>query len=270
MQSYRKLKLGEAWRSLAPGQRFSAFLGAVAGLTAAAVFGAVVAGNHDRHELDRKESHTGTLVEGLSKSNASLEQRFASLAIEATEFRQRQAVLETSLAASRSNQRVRANETQFLTRYIAYSALSGAEAAAPVEMKPLVDALCTLWTSKDKPSPRFDTAPLQLTAQDFDQGRLPPDVQTLLVENFISLDPLREVRVADAALPGQVSKLAKSALAHQVIAANSTTPPALSTLSRQAQAIKIVKSVTLLDGAKYEIARPIAVALQIRRECQPR
>jgi hypothetical protein len=269
MQSYRKLKLAEAWRSLGVRQRLTSFAAALIGLTAAAVVGAVVAGSHDRRELERKEGHTGTLVDGLTKSNTDLEQRFASLTIESGELRRRQAALEATYAAARSERSVLVGEAQFLNRYIAYAGVAGAT-AKPTDGKSLVDALCALWTSKDKPSTRFETGPLQLTAQDFDQGRLSPDLQTLLVENFISLDPLREVRLADATPSQAVSKLAKSALAHQASLPNTTTLSSLATLNRQTEQIKIVKSVTLLDGTRYEIARPIAFALQIRRECQPR
>jgi hypothetical protein len=268
MQSYRKLKLAEAWRSVAPRQRFFSLVVVLLGLTAAAVAGAVVAGNHDRREFDRKEGHTGTLVDGLTKSNADLEQRFTSLTIESGELRRRQAAFEASSAAARAERGVLVGEAQFLNRYIAYAGLPGAAAAKPSDARSLVDALCSLWTSKDKPSTRFETGPLQLAAQDFEQGRMPPDLQTLLVENFISLDPLRETRVADAAA-AQVSKLAKSALAHQAILPNATTLSSLATLNRQTESIKIVKSVTLLDGTRYDIPRPIAIALQIRRECQP-
>ena len=43
----------------------------------------------------------------------------------------------------------------------------------------------------------------------------------------------------------------------------------MASVSRQAQSIKLVKSVRFLDGPRYEIPRSIAVGLQIRRECAP-
>jgi hypothetical protein len=277
MQAYRRLKIGEAWRSLAPGQglRVIAVMGLI--LAAAVILGAVLAGSREQRNLTRKEDHTETLIGNLRKLNDELDRQFADLTIRQSELLQRHAALEASLAASRADRRALAGEAEFLNRYIALTGTG--DGAKPADGKPeearftearspkamaLIDTLCTLWKSGDKQFMRFESGPLKITAQDLEQGRLSPDLQTLLVENFISLDPLQQLRVAEAAQAGKPAKPAAHAPA-----ANTTSAPLMASVGRQAESIKILKSIGFLDGARYEIPRNIAVALQIRRECLP-
>ena len=206
MSSQRKLKLVEAWRSLAPGQGFRFFAVATVLLAAAAMLGAVIAGSREQRNLERKDDHVAALVGGLTSSKSELERRFADLTVTQGELLQRHAAVEKSLGASRLERQALVGETEFLNRYIAYMGVRDARPGdgkpgdgRPADPKPLLDSLCVLWKSGDKQFVRFQTGPLELSQQDFDQGRLSPDLQTLLVENFISLDPLQQIRVADAA-----------------------------------------------------------------------
>jgi hypothetical protein len=272
MQAYRRLKIGEAWRSLAPGQSLRLIAGMGLILAAAVILGAVLAGGRDQRNLTRKADHTETLVGNLRKSNDERDRQFADLTIRQSELLQRHAALEASLAASRADRQALAGEVEFLNRYIALmGAADGAkpdegrftEARSPKAMA-LIDTLCTLWKSGDKHFMRFESGPLKVTAQDLEQGRLSPDLQALLVENFISLDPLQQLRVADAAQAGKPGRPG----AHPP-AANQTSAPLMASVSRQAESIKILKSIGFLDGTRYDIPRNIAVALQIRRECVP-
>jgi len=271
MQSYRKLRIGEAWRSLAPGQGFRVVVIGGALLVGAAGLGAFLQGGHDHHNLGRKQDRVATLVGGLRSSNGELERRYADLIVESGELRQRYAALEASLAASRADRRALAGETEFLNRYIAYEGLSHGAGAKSADPRPLIDALCSLWKSNDRQFTSFESSPLRLSPPDFDQGRVSSELQTLLVENFVSLDPIQQIRLASSAQPSQgaPSKAGKPR-SHQALPGNSTSPPPLASIIRQAQAIKVLKSVTYLDGARYEIPKNIAIALQIRRECLPR
>jgi len=266
MQPSRRLKLKEAWRSLAPGQGFRLLLLAIIALSAAAALGAVMTGSRDQRNLARKEDHVTTLVDGLTSTKAELERRYADLTVTQSDLLRRHAALETTLAAARTERKALVGEAEFLSRYIVFVGATGSGNAKAGDPRPVIETLCTLWRS-DKPLARFETAPLELGAQDFEQGRLSPDLQTLLVSNFISLDPLQQVRVAEAQT-GQGGKAGKP-VAHAP-ALNATSAPPTAVIARQALSIKILKSVTFQDGVRFEIPRNIAVALQIRRECVPR
>jgi hypothetical protein len=260
-------------------------------ITSGFALGALLRGERDQHSLGRKEDRVTTLVAGLRSSNSELGRQFSDLTIAETELLRRNAALEKSLGASRADRGALAGETEFLNRYIAYlrplatppakaADARPSDEAKPADLrppearygspKPLVDTLCTLWQSGDRQFVSFETGPLELTAQDFEQGRVSADLQTLLVENFVSIDPIQQIRLAESAQPGQGggSKPGKP-IAHPPQAPNATTLPLIATVGRQAQAIKILKAVAFVDGARYEIPRNIAVALQIRRECVP-
>jgi hypothetical protein len=262
-----KLELREAWRSLAPRQGFLVRCLGIAIIAAATLLGAVLQGAHDRRNLARKEDRVSEVMGDLHTANGGFERRLADLTIETGELLRRYAALEAGLNASRSDRQALAAEAEFLNRYIAYSVASNGANAKPSSPKPLIDTLCLLWRSGDKQGRTFETQPLQLTEQDFQQGRISLELQTLLVQNFVSLDPLQQIRLADAGQPGP-AKAGKPA-SHQTILGNSGNQQTLASVGKQAQAIKIVKSIAFADGARYEIPKSVAIALQIRRECLP-
>jgi hypothetical protein len=298
MPASRRIKIGEAWRSLAPGQGFLVLCLGLAAIASGFLLGALLRGGQDQRSLGRKEDRVATLVGGLRNNNGELARQFSDLAIAQTELLQRNAALEKSLAASRADRKALAGEAEFLNRYIAYmrptaAALARLPDAIPADAKPadakpgdakpgdakpqeaghgdprpLADTLCALWKSGDRQFVRFETGPLELAAQDFDQGRVSADLQTLLVENFVSIDSIQQIRVAESAQAGG-SKPGKPAVAHPTPGPNATSVPLIASVGRQAQAIKILKAIAFLDGGRYEIPRSIAVAVQIRRECVP-
>jgi hypothetical protein len=95
-------------------------------------------------------------------------------------------------------------------------------------------------------------------------------LQTLLVENFVSLEPVMKLRlgdvVSDGATPISVPGKAGSHPSPPDNPANGSAQiPAA--IAKQIQDIKVVKFVVFPDGSRYELPQAVAVALQIRREC---
>ncbi|MFI5014157.1 MAG: hypothetical protein ACHQAY_17610 [Hyphomicrobiales bacterium] len=265
MPQYRKPEFREMPRSSSAGQAYRFAGVAVAVIVAAMLLGAVIQSRRDESNLSRKQEHMSTMTHDLESANGEKEHVLADLTIEMSELIQRFEALKTLLSASQADRDALAGEVQFLTRYIAY--VTGPKGT---KNPALVDVVCSLWKGADKRKAKFESQPLQITAEDFDQAHFSPELQTLLAENFVRLEPVLQIRLGEAAQAGSASPSAPAKpAARQAAAGGSITPQMLASLGKQVQGIKILKAIGFSDGARYEIPRDIAIAVQIRRECMP-
>jgi len=267
MPPCRKLPFREALGSLSPGQARLLGGGGLAVILAAALIGAVLQRGSDSGREGRRQERVSALVSGLERANDTKDRVLADLTIERGEFLSRFEALRSSLGRTLADKQALAAQDEFLGRYLAY-----AGAPNPANAKPLVDALCALWKTRAAPYRSFEVEPLRVTAADFEQGRVSPELQTLLVENFVSLDPIRQIQPAQAPpAAGAASPRSGKPAVHQPVAlSDAALRQTLAPLDLQLQGIAILRAVSFADGGRFEIPKPVAVAVEIRRECAPR
>jgi len=231
-------------------------------LSLAFVAGAVIQSRRDERNFSGKVTRFSTLTEDLRSSGQRKEDRLAELSIQADELIHHLAALEANLDTARVENEMLTREDAFLNRYIAYGSV-----ANEITKNALVESVCALWKNGDKLRVRFETQPLEIAPADMTQGRVTADLQTLLVENFIPLDPIQRIRLGNA--PAAATPASTGAKAHQGAPPELSSDPALGSMQKQLSSVKILRSLKFADGAHYDIPKAIAVATQIRRECIP-
>jgi hypothetical protein len=260
----RKLTMRELLGSLSAGQARLVWLSGLVLVAGAYVAGALLQSGRDQHIFAGKQQHLSSMVEELQGSNQAKDTSLAEFAIRNGEFIQRQAALEASLGSARDDNEMLARESTFLQRQIAYG-----NGPSDVARQSLIDSLCVLWRSGAKLHVKFERQPLDITLADVTQGRVTAEVKTLLVQNFISLDPLQNIKLGDVVAAATPATTGAKAAAHQIAATAVNAEQAFASLQKQLANLKILRSIGFSDGARYDIPKPVAVAVQIRRECAP-
>jgi len=254
-------------------RRFNSFSGRQARLLAlsglvllflAYIAGAVVQSTRDARNFSNKESRFSKLTEGLQRSNQEKDASLVEFSIRNDELIRHLAALEASLATARVDNEIVAREDAFLNRNIAYGSIPN-----DITKNALVESVCALWKNDEKLHVRFESQPLEIAPADIAQGRVTADLQTLLVENFISLEPIQRIRLGDVVTAATPSSTGAKVIAHQPGTAALGAEPAFQSLQKQLSGVKILRSLKFADGARYDVPKPIAVAVQIRRECTP-
>jgi hypothetical protein len=265
----RKLTLRELFGSLSGRQARLVGLSGLVLLSVAYIAGALIQSGRDEHNFSGKQQHFSTMIEELQGSNQRKDDSLAELAIRNGEFMQRLAALEASFAGARADNDMLSREITFLNRYIAYGQAQGDLAKESPAKQSLVDSLCALWKNGEKLHVRFERQPLDITLADIAQGRVTAEIKALLVQNFISLEPLQPVRMGDVVAAATPATTGVKAATHQAGAAAANAEQAFASLQKQLSTLKILKSISFSDGARYDVPKVVAVALQIRRECAP-
>jgi hypothetical protein len=226
------------------------------------IAGATIQSRRDERNFSGKENRFSTLTETLKRSSQHQDERVAELSIQADELIHRLVALEASFEIARADDEMLTREDAFLNRYIAYGSVPN-----EINKNALVESVCALWKNGDKLHVQFESLPLGIAPADMTQGRVSADLQTLLVENFIPLEPIQHIRLSS--VPAAATPPSTGAKAHQGAAMELSSEPVLGSVQKQISSIKILSSVKFADGARYNIPKAIAVATQIRRECIP-
>jgi hypothetical protein len=236
---------------------------AMALLMGAFFIGIIVQSGRDNADRQNKEAELATLAVNQRNADVGKDRLISDLTIEHTELLQRFDALNAKLGSSLVDKERFAGEHEFLEWYVAY--LKSPNATGNQH---LVDSVCSLWKNSDKRSIKIERQPLLLSAADIKQGRLTPELQTLLVENFVSLEPIMKIRLGETGGATPISASGKSGL-HQSATANPSLadPQIPPSTEKQIQDIRIVKFIIFPDGTRYELPQAVAVAVQIRREC---
>jgi len=265
----RKLSLREAFAALSGRQARLVWLCGLSLLAVAYAAGALIQTGRDARLASGKQERLTTMVDELQGFEERKDKDLSEFAIRNGEYAQRLSALEVTVANARAANEALTRQIAFLNRYIAYAA-----AQTDIARSQLVDSLCPLWKNGEKLHAKFERQPLDISLSDITQGRVTPEIQTLSVENFVSLEPLQRLRVGDVVASAPPSASGAKAVAHQVstiaaTTAGTNTDQAFGALQKQLATIKVLKAIGFADGSRYEIPRPVAVAVQIRRECQP-
>jgi len=245
----RKLSLREAFAALSGRQARLVWLCGLSLLAVAYAAGALIQTGRDARLASGKQERLTTMVDELQGFEERKDKDLSEFAIRNGEYAQRLSALEVTVANARAAQ-------------------------TDIARSQLVDSLCPLWKNGEKLHAKFERQPLDISLSDITQGRVTPEIQTLLVENFVSLEPLQRLRVGDVVASATPSASGAKAVAHQVstiaaTTAGTNTDQAFGALQKQLATIKVLKAIGFADGSRYEIPGPVAVAVQIRRECQP-
>jgi hypothetical protein len=264
MMSFDRKTMRELLGSFSAGQARLVWLSGLALIAVAYVAGALIQSERDQHIFSGKQQHLSSMVEELQNGSQAKDNSLAEFAIRNGEFIQRQAALEASIGNARADNDMLTRESTFLQRYIAYG-----NAQTDMARQPLIDSLCVLWRSGAKLHVKFERQPLDITLSDITQARVTAEVKTLLVQNFISLDPLQNIKLGDVVAAATPATTGAKAAAHQMGVIAASSEQAFASLQRQLANLKILKSIGFSDGARYDIPKPVAVAVQIRRECAP-
>jgi hypothetical protein len=260
----RKLTLRELFGALSGGQARFVWLIGLAVLSFAYIAGALIQSGRDAHNFSSKQQHFTTMVEELQSAEQRKDSSLAEFAIRSGELMQRLSALEMSFGSARADNDALTRQITFLNRYMAY-----ANAQTDSARSSLVDSLCTLWRNGEKLRVKFERQPIDISLSDITQGRVTTEIQTFLVENFISLEPLQRLRAGDVLAAATPSTTGAKATMHQLATASTNADQAFTALQKQLAALKVLKSISFSDGSRFDIPRPVAVAVQIRRECSP-